>query len=125
MIIYNHEEQGREEQKNNPPKGENKMTKARVAEMAKAIYKMHGLANHREQEKFLFDGKIFFYNMEGYRDRYGAKCYYIKIRTAIDIIYRIGFTETGLMEYIYGERYLKYSDGYTFDEKKYPMPIKA
>lgn len=101
------------------------MTKARVEEMAKAIYKMHGLADRREQEKFFFDGKIFFYNMKGYTDRYNTKCYYIEIRTASDLIYRIGFTEIGLMEYIYGERYLKYSDGYTFDEKKYPMPIKA
>ena len=45
------------------PKGENKMTKERVKELAKAIYNMHGLADSRKQEKFLFDGKIFFYNI--------------------------------------------------------------
>ena len=101
------------------------MTKERVKELAKAIYNMHGLADSRKQEKFLFNGKIFFYNMEGYTDRYNAKCYYIEIRTAIDIIYRIGFTETGLMEYIYGQRYQKYRDGHTFGEKNYPKPIKA
>ena len=101
------------------------MTNARVEEMAKAIYKMHGLADNSQQEKFFFDGKIFFYNMKGYIDRYNNKGYYITVRTAMNTIYQIGFTEMGLIEYIINDRFPKYSNGYPFDEKEHPMPIKA
>ena len=67
------------------------MTKERVKELAKAIYNMHGLAEQRKQEKFLFDGKIFFYNMEFSKNRFNKWFYSITVRITKDIIYNIWY----------------------------------
>ena len=101
------------------------MTRERVIEMAKAICNMHGLAESREQEKFLFDGKIFFYNMEFSKNRFNKWFYSITVRITKDIIYNIWFDEMGFYAGINGQRWHKYYNGYAFDEKKHPMPIKA
>lgn len=100
------------------------MTKARVAGMAKAIYKRHGLADSREQEGFLFDGKIFFYNMKHYvinGDPYKTDYYLIKVRVSRNTIYTITLYNDRVGN-IYGRRY----DGYKQLEinNKFSMPIK-
>lgn len=40
--------EGKDKKITPPKKGENKMTKERVKELAKAIYNMHGLADSRK-----------------------------------------------------------------------------
>ena len=47
------------------------MTTAQAQEMAKRIEGMHGLADRTEQ-RFFFDGKIFYYNMRFMADYYDA-----------------------------------------------------
>lgn len=47
------------------------MTTEKALEMAKMIEGMHGLDN-REEQRFFFDGKIFYYNMRYMADYYDA-----------------------------------------------------
>lgn len=101
------------------------MTIRKIKEMAKAIYKMHGLADRREQQRFLFDGKIFFYNMKhivNNGDFYKEGYYLIKVRVSRNTIYTITLYNDRVGN-IYGKRYDRYKQ--IKINNKFTMPIKC
>lgn len=101
------------------------MTKERVIEMAKGIYNMHGLAESREQQKFFFDGKIFFYNMEHIvknSDFFKADLHIIRVRVSKNTVYCIKLYNDKVGD-IYGRKYDRHSR-IKLDDNIFPMPIK-
>lgn len=90
------------------------MTRARVEEMAKRIADMHGFAE-RENQRFFFDGKIFYYNMECLDTGF----YRIYVRTAKNMLNLMYVRQADNGDYkitVIGYKF--------FNEKKFIEPVK-
>lgn len=103
------------------------MTKERIEEMGKAIANMHGFAEKRKNQRFFFDGKIFYYNMKhenGADDKSGYKWNYYEVecRVSENMIYRFYYhpTATGEFElkHCFGRKYI------SINSERFPLPVK-
>lgn len=101
------------------------MTKERIEEMGKAIANMHGFAEERRNQRFFFDGKIFYYNMkhensscEGYIFNY----YEVECRVSENMIYRFYYHQTATGEFelkhFFGRKYI------SINSERFPLPVK-
>ena len=74
------------------------MTKERVIEMVERIIGMHGF-DYRKEQRFFFDGKIFYYNMIpevlGWGTSNAIDVYDIQVRTDEDICWNISVAPDG------------------------------